>query len=77
MRQKTKELLANLVKQLVSQSLRAGGGGVESTAVQLDDLHPSSMARRHASTAALRSGMRDERYFCTSCVGLPKCEKLK
>ena len=38
MREKAKELPVNLVKQLVSWSLRAGGGGVESTAVQLDDL---------------------------------------
>lgn len=77
MREKAKELPGNLVKQLVSWSLIAGGGGVESKAAQLDDLHPSSMARRHASTAVFRSVMRDERYFCISCVGLPKCEKLR
>lgn len=44
---------------------------MESPEVQLDDLHPRSMAR----AALYRSVMRLE--SCTSFVVLPTCEKLK
>jgi len=75
MREKAEELPVNL--QSVSWSLTAGGGAGERTAVQPGASCPNSMARRQASTAALRSVMRGDKYFCTSRAGLPKCEKIK
>lgn len=72
-REKAKEQPVNLVQLLEPWSLPAGGGGVESTAVQRGALRPSSTMPAPLYSQ-VSQGMRG---VCTSCVGLPKGETRK
>lgn len=54
-----REFPGNLVKWLESWTLTAGGDDEESIADQVDDLHPSGMARQHTSTTVFLGVVRD------------------